>query len=313
MASRIPFTVIGGFLGAGKTTLLNHLLRSHSGRRVAVLVNDFGAMNIDASLIDVTDGETIALTNGCVCCSIGGDLSSALIQVLETHPPFEAIVVEASGVSDPGRIARLAQAAPELQSDGVVVVVDSSNVREQLQDPQLVDTLLAQLRSADLLVLNKVDLVNPEDMPPILERLSQLAPHTPTVQTIQSTLAWPLLTSAGLHVAAAESCGGCHGSEDGRVEAHTHHEAVFEAWSSVPRLVLSASAWRERLEKLPRSVLRLKGYVPSLEHGWCEVQLVGRRLSLHPVTNSHMPAEGSLVAIGVQGQLPRHQLDTLCE
>ena len=119
MTSRIPFTVIGGFLGAGKTSLLNHWLRSQNGHRTALLVNDFGELNIDASLIAQQHADTLALTNGCVCCNLGDDLSQALIQVLDAQPPFESVVVEASGVSDPGRIAQLAQAAPELQRDAV--------------------------------------------------------------------------------------------------------------------------------------------------------------------------------------------------
>ena len=93
MTPRLPLTVIGGFLGAGKTTLVNRWLREAEGQRIAVLVNDFGALNIDADLIAGARGDTIALTNGCVCCQIGDDLSRALIQVLESGTRFDAVVM----------------------------------------------------------------------------------------------------------------------------------------------------------------------------------------------------------------------------
>ena len=95
----LPLTVIGGFLGAGKTTLLNNWLRSTGGRRLAVLVNDFGAINIDAALVESTAADMVALTNGCVCCQIGADLTAALIKVLDSATAFDAVVVEASGGS----------------------------------------------------------------------------------------------------------------------------------------------------------------------------------------------------------------------
>ena len=111
MTDAIPFTVIGGFLGAGKTTLLNRLLRGATGRRFAVMVNDFGALDIDGRLVAEHAGETIALANGCLCCTIGDSLVTTLLALLERSERFDHIVVEASGVADPGRIADLATRA----------------------------------------------------------------------------------------------------------------------------------------------------------------------------------------------------------
>ena len=159
----IPFTVIGGFLGAGKTTLLNKLLRSAGGRRFAVLVNDFGALDIDSRLVVAHGGDTIALANGCLCCTIGDSLVSTLLSLLETPDRFDHIVVEASGVADPARIADLGVLDPRLARDGVIVVVDGETVRQRAADRRVGDTITRQLAAADLLVLNKIDLA--DDLP----------------------------------------------------------------------------------------------------------------------------------------------------
>jgi G3E family GTPase len=153
MSDAIPFTVIGGFLGAGKTTLLNRLLRGATGRRFAVMVNDFGALDIDGRLVADHGGDTIALANGCLCCTIGDSLVTTLLSLLERPERFDHIVVEASGVADPGRIADLAVLEPRLARDGVVVVVDAAEVRERAADRRVGDT-------ADLLVLNKLDVAH---------------------------------------------------------------------------------------------------------------------------------------------------------
>jgi G3E family GTPase len=155
-----PFTVIGGFLGAGKTTLLNRLLRSATGRRFAVLVNDFGALDIDSRLVVDHGGDTIALANGCLCCTIGDSLVTTLLALLEKPDRFDHIVVEASGVADPGRIADLGVLDTRLERDAVVVVVDAGSVRERAADRRLSDTITRQLAAADLLLLNKTDLAD---------------------------------------------------------------------------------------------------------------------------------------------------------
>ena len=159
----IPLTVIGGFLGAGKTTLLNRLLAGTTGRRFAVLVNDFGALDIDGRLVAEHGGDTIALANGCVCCTIGDSLVETLVKMAEPPDRFDHIVVEASGVADPARIADLAVLEPRLMRDGVVVVVDAWNVRARAEDRRVGDTVLRQIKAADLIVLNKVDIA--DDVP----------------------------------------------------------------------------------------------------------------------------------------------------
>ncbi len=125
--AKIPVTVVGGFLGAGKTTFLNHLLRN-GGERYAVLVNDFGAVNIDAGLIVQHDGTTMTPANGCVCCSIGDGFLDTLGRILDDKIPFNHIIIEASGVGDPWRIAEIALVEPSLRLNAVIVVADAARI-----------------------------------------------------------------------------------------------------------------------------------------------------------------------------------------
>ncbi|MBU6500173.1 MAG: GTP-binding protein, partial [Rhodospirillales bacterium] len=149
--SLLPLTVIGGFLGAGKTTLVNHLL-ARATRRIGVLVNDFGAVNIDAALIAARDGDMISLANGCVCCSLGEDFGASLNRLAARVPAPEQIIVEASGVSDPWAIAQLALIEPGFTLEPLVVVVDAEAVAGQLADRWVADTVARQLAAAEVVV-----------------------------------------------------------------------------------------------------------------------------------------------------------------
>lgn len=307
---RLPLTVIGGFLGSGKTTLLNRLLCESAGRRLAVLVNDFGALNIDAELVAVSAGDTIALTNGCVCCSIGDDLTDALIRVLAAEPPFDAVVIEASGVSDPWRIAQVGLADPGLSLEGVIVLVDAGAVLEQSADPLLADTVRRQLKSADLVVVNKVDLANEGQRRRVLDWVSEVAGVTPVFETERAALPAGLLAGPLLAPAARTQTADGGGTDDGSSAGHLQHDHAgqFETWSCRPCRVLEAQPLREWLRSRPQGVLRLKGLVRTDEHGWAEIQFSGRHGSLRKAAVP--PAHGAaVVAIGLRGHLPAAALE----
>ena len=308
--ARIPFTVIGGFLGAGKTTLLNRWLALATGQRIAVLVNDFGAINIDAALVKQAGSETIALSNGCVCCSIGDDLSLALTRVLAMQPPFDTVVVEASGVSDPWRIAQFALADPQLQLQGVIVLLDASALAAQRADPLLTETLQRPLAHADLLVLNKTDLASAAALREARAWIADDATGrgskpAPLIETQQADLPLSLLGSALYQP---------HGGGLGQTPAD--HDRRFEAWSSQPTGVFDEARLRAWLAALPAGVLRLKGWLPLAGGGepsdaapcWAELQLAGRRATLRrqiPQTGQRRAAsEAAVVAIGLTGHLP---------
>lgn len=149
----IPLTVIGGYLGAGKTTLINHLLTSETTRRLGVLVNDFGAINIDADLIERHDGETLALSNGCVCCSIRDDLGAALESLRPKN--IDHVLIEASGVAQPAKVADYGLTWPGYDLAGTVVLVNAKALKTQLQDKYIGKLVATQLQQADLLVVTR--------------------------------------------------------------------------------------------------------------------------------------------------------------
>ncbi len=298
MDGGIPFSVIGGFLGAGKTTLLQHWLAGSHGQRIAVLVNDFGAINIDAALVARRGHDSIRLSNGCVCCSIGGDLSAALMQLLRVPDPaagprwdarWDAIIVEASGVGDPWRIAQYAIADPQLQLDGVIVLVDAQAVLAQAADPLLADTIERPLKHADVVLLNKADLVDAGQLALVRAWVARHAGAVPLIETVQAQVPLAAINGTGLHRAR------------GGVFAANHGER-FETWSARPAGCYDEAAVSAWLRQLPAGVLRLKGFLQGSDAGWLELQFAGRRGAVRHLESA--PEDGAaLVAIGVKGAL----------
>lgn len=178
---RIVFTVLGGFLGAGKTTLVNRILAGAGDTRFAVMVNDFGALNIDESLIASTDGQVTQLANGCICCSLSGGLVDAMLDLMRYSDQIDHILIEASGVSNPSRIMDFARIDGDLRPGLTLVLVDVTRLADQLDDQRLCDTLLDQLDSADLFLLTKSDLAAEGQLATCRDILERRAPRVPIV------------------------------------------------------------------------------------------------------------------------------------
>ena len=179
--SQIPLTIITGFLGSGKTTLLNNILTNTSGFKIAVLVNEFGEIGIDSELIVATDDDMIELSNGCICCSIRGDLISAIDTLMERNKSFDYLVIETTGLADPAPVAQTFLADPRMlglfRLDGVITVVDSHHIIDLLSgslSSELSELAVKQIAFADRIVFNKISLAPSADSAQITERIKGL-------------------------------------------------------------------------------------------------------------------------------------------
>lgn len=186
--SPIPMAVLGGYLGAGKTTLLNHVLANSAGLRVAVLVNDFGQINIDAMLIRSRSRDVIQLENGCICCSIGNRLVDALESIAQRPERPDLLLIEASGVSDPSRIAQVGMLDRSFQLTAVLVAVDVKAIDANLADSLVGDMVRRQIASASVLVMSKCDLVDISRREAVAGQLAAMAPTAAVLQARQGRL-----------------------------------------------------------------------------------------------------------------------------
>ena len=307
---RIPLTVIGGYLGAGKTTLLNHILRHNDDRRLAVIVNDFGSINIDAELIVSQDAETISLANGCICCTLAGGFVMALHQLARLDQPPEHIVIEASGVADPAKVSQYGHMRG-LRLDGVIVVVDAELVRQKSHDRYVGRTVVQQLQGADLLILNKVDLVTDEKRAAVRAWLHEQVPGARVIEAKQAQVPLPLLldvTAKGPDVLEVEDL-----TDHNDPHKH-HHDLEYETWSYTDDAPLDGDTFRTLVETLSEGVIRAKGVLHLRENPGQRTifQLVGKRWSLTPGGDWGDAQPGSrLVMIGLPGSVNAGRLEEM--
>jgi len=189
----IPFTVIGGFLGAGKTTLVNHILTNSNGIRYALLVNDFGRVNIDEQLVASHDGQTMALSNGCICCSLADGFVKTMLLLMQQIDNFDHIVVETSGVAEPEKIMDFARLDPVLYPEGIIVLADAAEVTDRVLDPQIEVVVRSQLACASLLLLNKIDTVDSTQKDRAIALLAELNDTAPVVHCCNADVPMSLL------------------------------------------------------------------------------------------------------------------------
>ncbi|WP_372609548.1 CobW family GTP-binding protein [Aquicoccus sp.] len=282
----VPVLLVTGFLGAGKTTFINRMLHGEHGLRIAAIVNDFGSINIDAALLDASAEGVIGLRNGCICCSLQGDLMRTLKQVMARAPKPELIVIEASGVADPAGIVQSLMDPviwSQARLETVIGIVDAPDALRRKDDP----LWQAQLRGADILFLSKTADTTPQDVTALRAALSvQGKKH---IFDMEAPL--PL---AALFIEA--------GHERDSLTARPHDDSRFLHLEWECDGPLELHAFQETMSRLAHTLLRGKGFVSFRGRtGRMLFQLVGTRAALSPE-----PSDGEegckLVLIGERGE-----------
>jgi G3E family GTPase len=302
-----PITVLTGFLGAGKTTLLNHILNGNHGLRIAVLVNDFGSINIDAGLVVGVEacGDVISLANGCICCSMRDDMLTAVEQITERPEQPQYIIVEASGVADPSKIAFTfinASLRERVRLDSILCLVDASQV---FAFPEQMELKIRQIAYSDMLILSKTDLVSREEVGRIRAWLDERFPRYRLVESPGGQVPMEILLSSGrFHPSQMEAehapSGECAGGNCNHA-SHQHHSSTFSTWSFETDRPLSLEALRSVASKFPANIYRAKGvvYYSDAPSRRAVLQVVGRRVDISLQDDwGQRPPLTQIVAIG---------------
>lgn len=297
--TKLPVTLLGGYLGAGKTTLVNALLRRAAGRRLAVLVNEFGALPIDADLIAARQDDLLTIAGGCICCSYGSDLVGALLDLVDRRVRLDHLIIETSGVALPDAVAQALTLVPGLARDGIVVLADAETLPARAADRYLADTILRQIAAADLVVLTKTDLLEPLARAGRRAWLAERWPAARVVEAVRGDL--PVDLVLGPRGGAASPEGGAAAP----LHAPGYVSCVIQVLAPVAPRAFAAA-----LAAATPQLLRAKGFVTDATGVAHAIQIVGHRHD--SVASATAPlVRDMLVCIGMPGLETQALVDAL--
>ncbi|MBW4422482.1 MAG: GTP-binding protein [Myxacorys californica WJT36-NPBG1] len=277
MLGRTPLTVLTGPLGSGKTTLLRHIL-AVVPRKLAILMNEFGEIAIDTKILQGKNVEMADLGGGCVCCSLLGEFEAAVDEIIATVKP-DHLVVETTGVAEPDALVfDIQESLPQVRLDGVITVIDADGM---VKYPQVGHTSRIQIESADILLLNKVDLVSEQELVTITDKLHTINEIASIISTVRCQIDPDLLFGIG--------------RDRLQSSPHHHHQPEFESFSHTSQAVYDRARFTEFADSLNSDVYRAKGFVQFPE-GTHLFNFVAGRWDLEPFE----PSSTELVFIGKQ-------------
>lgn len=295
-ASQLPTTVFSGFLGSGKTTIISHLIDQlqHNHQQVVYIKNEIGDQNVDGQLMQGKNIATKELLNGCICCTLVGPFIQAIDEIVDTFHP-DRLLIEASGAADPSAIALMIDSHPRLKRDGIISIIDVVNF-DGYRDLSI--TAQNQTKFTDLLVFNKVELVDDKRKEAVVGYVRELNNHSPVVEAplgvLSPAVAFGATSNELTHLLAQE--------KQDHADINHHHDHLTVDGIEQFQLTLSqqptVTALQTFLTELPGAIYRVKGFVTLADGTQIVANKVGRRITFDPLSTDTPSTTSILVCIG---------------